>query len=157
MKQLIILIIIFPLITFGQIEKSKYEIVIGYIVDSIIKNDLGKFHISNSIARKTEFADFHGLSENCEIQHKLLLEILLKGEQSKIKESKLAGLIPGEYKIESNNRKVEFGTIITYKNIWATVIIIRNNSTQEDEWTKHSLLFIDNKLIGKLIGNWHGD
>jgi len=157
MKQLIILIIIFPLITFGQIEKSKYEIVIGYIVDSIIKDDFGKFHISNSIANKTEFADFHGLSQNCEIQHKLLLEILLKGEQSKIKESKLAGLIPSEYKIESNNRKVEFGTIITYKNIWATVIIIRNNSTQEDEWTKHSLLFIDDNLIGKLIGNWHGD
>jgi len=78
MKQLMILILIFPLIAFCQTEKLKYEKVIEYVVGSIVKNDFDNYYISNLIERKTEFADFHGISQNCETQHMLLLEILLK-------------------------------------------------------------------------------
>jgi len=157
MKQLMILILIFPLITFSQTEKLKYEKVIEYVVDSIVKNDLDNFYISDLIERKTEFADFHGISQNCETQHMLLVEVLLNGEQSEISESELSDLIPDKFEPEPNKSKIELGTIITYKNIWATVIVIRNDSKGKHGWTKYSLLFINDKLAGNLIGKWHGD
>lgn len=152
-----ILILIFPLIAFCQTEKLKYEKVIEYVVGSIVKNDFDNYYISNLIERKTEFADFHGISQNCETQHMLLLEILLKWEESEISESELSNLIPDEFETESKKSKIELGTIITYKNIWATVIVIRNDSKGKYESTKYSLLFINDKLAGNMIGKWHGD
>jgi hypothetical protein len=157
MKQLFLLVLMFPMITYGQIENLRYKRVVEYVIDSIIKNDYDNCHISNLIERKTEFFDFHGLSKNCEIQHKLLLEILINGEQLSIKESNLSILIPDQLENESNDIKIELGTIISYKDIWATVIQIRNTSKLENEWTTYSLLFVGDILVGKLTGNWHGD
>jgi len=69
----------------------------------------------------------------------------------------LSNLIPDEFETESKKSKIELGTIITYKNIWATVIVIRNDSKGKYESTKYSLLFINDKLAGNMIGKWHGD
>ncbi|OQX78707.1 MAG: hypothetical protein B6D64_06020 [Bacteroidetes bacterium 4484_276] len=157
MKQIMILFLIFPLVAFSQTENLKYKKVIDYVVDSIIKNDVDNYHISGSIERKTEFVDFHGISKNCEIQHQLLLEILLNGKQSKISESELSTLIPEKLKPESKNNKIEFGSIISYENIWATVIISKDLSRKEHEWIKYSLLFIDYRLIVSTVEKWHGD
>lgn len=157
MKQLLIIILIFPLISFSQTEYLKYDRVIDFVADSIIKNDTANFYISDSIERKTDFFDFHGYSENCEIQHKLLMEILFNGEQSKISKSELSDIIPDKFEFESKIYKIRLGTIITYKNIWATVITVRSVSSKQHEWTKYSLLYIDNQLVVKIIGKWHGE
>lgn len=157
-KIIIILFFTFPHILFSQTEKEKYKHIISFVQDSITNDsDSNDYFLSKDIQRKTEIFDFLGISTNCEIQHQLLLEILINGEQSKITESEMTILIPYNLRNESKKYKIELSTIISYRKIWATVVTLKDVQINDNEWTKYSLLFVDNKLIGQMIGEWHAD
>lgn len=104
---------------------------------------------------ETDFSDFHGLSKHCEIQHQLLLESLLNGENSSIMKSNIT--VPVKFGNESAKYKIELGTITSYQKIWFTIVIVKDFSNRPNEWTKYSLTFINDKLIGQMIEEWHID
>jgi hypothetical protein len=147
----------FPLTTYCQSGNERYEQLIDLVVDSILRNDSNDYFISEFIERKTDFSDLHGVSSNCEIQHQLLLEILTNGEQSEINEYKLKSLIPEYLNDKSKEKRIDFSTIVSYGNIWFTVLTVKDLAIKENRWTKYSLIFIDNKLVEQIVGEWHGE
>jgi len=158
MKKLIFLFIFFfPLTSYCQSGNERYERVINLVVDSIIRNDSNDYFISEFIERKTDFSDFHGVSSDCEIQHQLLLEILINGEQLNVSESYLKSLIPDYLNNKSKVKRIDLSSIVSYRNIWFTVVTVKDLAIKENRWTKYSFIFIDNKLVEQIVGEWHGE
>ena len=114
-KLLLLFLLTLPLTVFSQMGNTQYKEVISFALDSIIQNDTTNFFISPLIKRETEFLDFHGNSENCKIQHQLLLEILLNGQQSRLDELEIKQLTPESLRNESAKYRIELSTIIRIK------------------------------------------
>jgi len=155
-KVFILLLLNIPSIGFSQSIDSKYVSVINFVKDSIIRNDTANYFINTEIKRETEYVDFHGLSANCDIQHELLLEVLLNGENSSL-EHNVSTIIPNYLKISDNKFEIKLATLITYKGIWTTVITKNNRLNKARKWDKYLLIFIDDKLIFSNRQAWHAD
>ena len=152
------LILLLPFAVYSQPVGDQYSRVIDFVQDSIIQTDTGNYYIFNIIFAKPGIADFLGISEACEIQHQLLIEILLSGNQLDTV-SGIINNIPLHLQDSNKRYKIEFYSITAYNDIWATVVQVIDHELPEDnnEWDKYSLLFIKEKLIGVLYGRWHRD
>jgi len=150
---IVILVLLSPLIGSSQNDDIKYMKVIDFIVDSVIKGDVNNFYISKYIERETEFVDFHGLSDKCEVQHKILLEILINGKHTQ-KGLNIDSIVPHEFQDSNKKKIINLSTIISYQDIWATVFTVKSKEGNK-AWDKYLLMYINNQIIIAEHQKWH--
>ena len=155
-KPLYTLLILFPLMVCSQNVTNQYQLVTSFVVDSVIKNRIDEYFISNIVETETEFVDFHGISESCEIQHRIFYEILTNGKKSEVGYD-LQDIMLTFEKSSKNKFKIKYSTIVQYGDIWLTYITVHNTQKTDNEWDKYLLVYIDNQLIYSEHQKWHGD